>query len=72
MPRWDCSEAANSRGLLSARNAGIALDLRCEVREAMMYFLRTEMPEALVRSRQRIEAAQGLEQLLTRRSAVAG
>ena len=68
MLRWDCSEAANSRGLLSARNAGIAFDLR----EAIMYFLRTEIPEALVRSRQRIEADQGFEQLLTRRSAVAG
>ena len=66
------TDALELRGLLSARNAGIAFDLRCEVREAMMHFLRTEMPEALVRSRQRIEADQGFEQLLTRRSAVAG
>ena len=66
------TDALELRGLLSARNAGIAFDLRCEVREAMTHFLRTEMPEALVRSRQRIEADQGFEQLLTRRSAVAG
>lgn len=66
------ADALELRGLLSARNAGIAFDLRCEVREAMMTFLRTEMPEALVRSRQRVEADQSFEQLFTRRSAVAG
>ena len=66
------ADALELRGLLSARNAGIAFDLRCEVREAMMTFLRTEMPEALVRSRQRVEADQSVEQLFTRRSAVAG
>ena len=66
------ADALELRGLLSARNAGIAFDLRCEVREAMMHFLRTEMPEALVRSRQRIEADQSFDQLLTRQSAVAG
>ena len=65
------ADALELRGLLSARNAGIAFDLRCEVREAMMQFLRTEMPEALVRSRQRIEPDQSFEQLFTRRSAVA-
>lgn len=53
------ADALELRGLLSARNAGIAFDLRCEVREAMMTFLRTEMPEALVRSRQRVEAGEG-------------
>lgn len=52
-------EALELRGLVSARNAGIAFDLRCEVREAMMDFLRTQMPEALVRVRQRIEAGDG-------------
>ena len=66
------ADALELRGLLSARNAGIAFDLRCKVREAMMTFLRTEMPEALVRSRQRVEADQSVEQLFTRRSAVAG
>ncbi len=52
-------DALELRGLLSARNAGIAFDLRCEVREAMLDFLRTDMPEALVRSRQRLEAGEG-------------
>ena len=62
------ADALELRGLLSAHNAGIAFDLRCEVREAMLHFLRSEMPEALVRSRQRIEAADGF----TTPSAVAG
>lgn len=56
-------EALELRGLLSARNAGIAFDLRCEVREAVMDFLRTQMPDALVRTRQRIEAGEGFTRL---------
>lgn len=47
--------ALELRGLLSARNAGIAFDLRCEVREAVMTFIRTEMPEAIPRMWQRQE-----------------
>lgn len=62
------ADALELRGLLSARNAGMAFDLRCEVREAMMHFLRSEMPEALVRSRQRLEADEGF----TTPSAVVG
>lgn len=62
------ADALELRGLLSARNAGIAFDLRCEVREAMLTFLRTEMPEALVRGRQRLEPGEGF----TRLSAEAG
>lgn len=61
-------EALELRGLLSARNAGIAFDLRCEVREAVMDFLRREMPHALVRVRNRVEAADAL----TRPSGAAG
>lgn len=53
------ADALELRGLLSARNAGTAFDLRCDVREAMLDFLRNEMPEALVRSRQRLEAGEG-------------
>ncbi len=49
------ADALELRGLLSARNAGIAFDLRCEVREAMLKFLRDEMPQALVRGRQKLE-----------------
>lgn len=45
------AESLELRGLLSARNAGIAFDLRCEVREAVLEFLRTDMPEALPRNR---------------------
>jgi small-conductance mechanosensitive channel len=46
------ADALELRGLLSARNAAVAFDLRCDVREAVMTFLRTEMPEALPRMRQ--------------------
>jgi small-conductance mechanosensitive channel len=54
------ADALELRCLLSARNAGMAFDLRCDVREAMLDFLRNEMPEALVRGRQRIETAEGV------------
>lgn len=40
------------RCLASARNAPIAFDLRCEIREKMMAFMRDECPEALPRQRQ--------------------
>lgn len=49
-------EALELRGLLSARDAGVAFDLRCEVREAVLDFLRREMPEVFFRSRLRMEA----------------
>lgn len=39
------------RCLTSARNASIAFDLRCEVREKMLAFMRDELPEALPRDR---------------------
>jgi small-conductance mechanosensitive channel len=39
------------RCLISARNAGEAFDLRCEVREKMIAFLREEHPEALPQDR---------------------
>jgi small-conductance mechanosensitive channel len=39
------------RCLVSAQDAGLAFDLRCNVREAMMRFLADEMPEALPRRR---------------------
>ena len=39
------------RILASARNAGRTFDLRCELREKMLAFLRDEMPEALPRGR---------------------
>jgi len=67
------ADALELRCLLSARNAGVAFDLRCDVREAMLDFLRTEMPEALVRGRQRIETAEGAAMVpFTRPSDAAG
>jgi hypothetical protein len=39
------------RALVSARNAPQSWDLRCEIREKILAFLRTEMPEALPRQR---------------------
>jgi small-conductance mechanosensitive channel len=61
--KWDGNVAAlqvidlkeNSmelRCLMSARSAGTAFDLRCEVREKLVDFLQKEHPEALPRSRQ--------------------
>lgn len=39
------------RTLMSARNGGAAFDLRCEVREKLMAFMRDECPQALPRER---------------------
>jgi len=65
-PRWDgrfCNlqvtemrvDAIEVRALMTARDASLAFDLRCDVREAMLAFIRDEMPEALVRRRHRAE-----------------
>lgn len=43
------------RGLVSARNSGLAWDLRCEVREKLIAFLQSEYPHALPRQRAEIE-----------------
>ena len=45
------------RCLTSARNAGEAFDLRCEVREKMVAFLQAELPHALPRERFDMRAA---------------
>lgn len=42
---------AQIRCLASARNAGAAFDLRCEIREKMLAFMRDHCPEALPRER---------------------
>jgi len=42
---------AQVRCLASARNAGTAFDLRCEIREGMLAFMRDHCPEALPRER---------------------
>lgn len=50
------ADAIEVRGLATAADAGTAFDLRCDLREGMLAFLRDEMPEALPRQRTRIEA----------------
>ncbi len=42
---------AEVRCLASGRNAGVVFDLRCEIREKMLAFMRDECPEALPRDR---------------------
>lgn len=44
-------EAIEVRALMTAKDASTAFDLRCEVREAILAFVREEMPEAIVRYR---------------------
>lgn len=46
---------AQVRCLASARNAPMAFDLRCEIRETMLAFMRDECPEALPRDRYSID-----------------
>ncbi|WP_185209161.1 mechanosensitive ion channel family protein [Sphingomonas sp. NBWT7] len=61
-PRWDGRsfvlqvtdtkpDAIEVRVLATAKDAGTAFDLRCDLREAMLAFIRDEMPEALPRRR---------------------
>lgn len=61
-PRWDGRafvlqvtdtkpEAIEVRVLATAKDAPTAFDLRCDLREAMLAFIRDEMPEALPRRR---------------------
>lgn len=45
------AEAIEVRALMTAKDASLAFDLRCDVREAMLAYFRTEMPEAIVRYR---------------------
>jgi hypothetical protein len=47
-------DAIEVRGLVTAKDAAIAFDLRCELRESLLAFIRTEMPEALPRGRQEL------------------
>lgn len=66
-PRWDgramgfqltdtTADAIQLRGIMTAADAGQAFDLRCDVREAILAFIRDEMPEALPRTRAVVEA----------------
>ena len=45
------SRTIELRALVSARNAPQSWDLRCEIREKLVAFIREEMPEALPRER---------------------
>lgn len=61
-PRWDKrfynlqvtdvkADCIELRGLMTAKDAAIAFDLRCDVREAVLKYIRDEMPEAMPRNR---------------------
>lgn len=61
-PRWDRrfwnmqvtdmkDQVIEVRGLMTAKDAAIAFDLRCDVREGLLAFIRDEMPEALPKRR---------------------
>jgi small-conductance mechanosensitive channel len=47
------------RCLMSARSAGQAFDLRCEVREKLIDFLQKDHPEALPRQRSEVAVSDG-------------
>ena len=47
------------RALMSADDSSKAWDLRCQVREELLNFIRSEMPEAL--PRRRVEVDQSVE-----------
>jgi small-conductance mechanosensitive channel len=51
--------AMELRCLVSARNAGEAFDLRCEVREKLIAFLQAEHPDALPRERIELPLREG-------------
>ena len=56
----DLSERAMQvRALMSAKDAGALWDLRCEVREKMIAFLREHHPDALPRNRLTVEDGHG-------------
>jgi hypothetical protein len=44
-------EPIEIRALMTAKDASTAFDLRCDVREGMLDYIRREMPEAIVRYR---------------------
>lgn len=67
-PRWDGRafvlqvtdtkpDAIEVRVLATAKDAPTTFDLRCDLREAMLAFIRDEMPEALPRRRVALEGA---------------
>ncbi|NJC33327.1 small-conductance mechanosensitive channel [Sphingomonas jejuensis] len=66
-PRWDrrfwnmqvtdmTADAVEVRALATAKDASTAFDLRCDLREGLLKFIRDEMPEALPKTRALVEA----------------
>ena len=53
------------RVLISARNSGRAFDLRCEMREKLIDWIQTEIPEALPRTRESLDLAEAHPALAT-------
>lgn len=51
------------RALMSARDAGSAFDLRCDVREKLIDFLQRNYPQSLPRVRTNIDRAEGIRLL---------
>jgi len=49
------------RALMSARTAASCWDLRCEIRERLVLFLQSEMPDSLPRHRQTFEDLTGVD-----------
>ena len=53
------ANGSTRKKLMSAADPGRLFDLRCEVREAMVAYLRDELPTALPRDRQEVLAGPG-------------
>ncbi|MEH3035522.1 MAG: mechanosensitive ion channel [Sphingomonas adhaesiva] len=65
-PRWDgrfwnlqvtdtkADGSIEVRGLMTAKDASTAFDLRCDVREALLAYIREDMPDALFRRRAQV------------------
>ncbi|MDZ7894967.1 MAG: mechanosensitive ion channel family protein [Sphingobium sp.] len=58
------AEAIEVRALMTAKDASTAFDLRCDVREAVLQFLREEMPEAIVRQRTLFEMVEARQPVM--------
>lgn len=78
-PKWDGRffnlqvtdtkpEAIEVRTLVTAKDAGTAFDLRCDLREAMLAFIRDEMPQALPHGRTELSPAEWKQPGQTSRS----
>lgn len=48
-------DAIEVRALVTAKDSSTAFDLRCDIREAMLSYIRSEMPQAIVRHRAELD-----------------